>query len=183
MKNKIINEIIRKEGSKYTNDPSDSGGATKYGCTEAEARAFGYKGHMRDLPREVAFELLSIRFWDRVQGDDLQKLSIAICEEVVDTGVNMGTHRASVFLQRCLNVLNNKASLYRDLKVDGKIGPATIQALTAYLNSRDELVLYKALNSLQGAKFIELAERREKDEKWVYGWFKNRVFSWFNNKV
>jgi len=175
MKTKIINEIIRIEGDKYTHDPDDSGGATKYGCTETEARAFGYKDHMRDLPRYIAFDLLSIRFWDKVKGDQLEKLSVAICEEVVDTGVNMGTHRASVFLQRCLNVLNKKASLYRDLKVDGKIGPSTLIALKAYLNSRDESVLLKALNSMQGAKYIELAERREKDEKWIYGWFKNRV--------
>ena len=130
---------------------------------------------MRNLPRSVAFDLLSIRFWDKVKGDDLQKLSVAICKEVVDTGVNMGTHRASVFLQRCLNVLNNKASLYRDLTVDGKIGPSTLMALKDYLNSRDESVLLKALNCLQGAKYIELAERREKDEKWIYGWYKNRV--------
>jgi lysozyme family protein len=175
MKKQIINEIIRIEGDKYTNDPSDSGGATKYGCTEAEARAFGYTGHMRDLPRAIAFDLLCIRFWDKVKGDDLENLSVAICKEVVDTGVNMGTHRASIFLQRCLNVLNNKASLYRDLKVDGKIGPASISALRAYLNSRDESVLLKALNCMQGAKYIELAERREKDEKWIYGWYKNRV--------
>lgn len=175
MKTQIINEIIRIEGDKFTDDPDDSGGATKYGCTESEARAFGYKGHMGNLPRSVAFDMLSIRFWDKVKGDDLEKLSVAICEEVVDTGVNMGPYRASKFLQRCLNVLNNKASLYRDLTVDGKIGPATIIALKAYLNSRDESVLLKALNSLQGAKYIEIAERREKDEKWVYGWFKNRV--------
>ena len=175
MKNDIINEIIRIEGDKYTHDPDDSGGASKYGCTETEARAFGYKGHMRDLPRSVAFDLLSIRFWDKVKGDDLQRISINVCKEVVDTGVNMGPYRASKFLQRCLNVLNNKASLYRDLTVDGKIGPSTLMALTAYLNTRDESVLLKALNSLQGAKYIELAERREKDEKWIYGWYKNRV--------
>jgi hypothetical protein len=31
------------------------------------------------------------------------------------------------------------------------------------------------LNSLQGSSYVEIAERREKDEKWIYGWFKNRV--------
>jgi len=37
------------------------------------------------------------------------------------------------------------------------------------------LVLCRALNCLQGAYYIELAERREKDERFVYGWLKNRV--------
>jgi len=35
--------------------------------------------------------------------------------------------------------------------------------------------LYKMLNALQGAYYIELAERREKDEDFIYGWFKHRV--------
>ena len=84
----------------------------------------------------------------------------------------MGTGRAGKFLQRCLNVLNKRGSLYKDLTVDGGIGPATISALRAYLNSRDEQTLVKALNCMQGAKYVELAERREKDERFVYGWLK-----------
>jgi lysozyme family protein len=72
-------------------------------------------------------------------------------------------------------VLNNREGLYRDLKVDGIIGLATVSALTRYLEQRDESALVKALNCLQGAFYIELAERREKDETFVYGWFKHRV--------
>jgi len=83
--------------------------------------------------------------------------------------------RAGKFLQRALNVLNNTGSLYRDLKVDGAIGSATVSALRGYLDGRDEGTLVKALNCLQGAFYITLAERREKDERFVYGWFKNRV--------
>jgi len=32
-----------------------------------------------------------------------------------------------------------------------------------------------ALNCLQGAFYVELAEKREKDERFVYGWLLNRV--------
>lgn len=31
----IISDIIRAEGTAYTNDPRDSGGPTKYGITQA----------------------------------------------------------------------------------------------------------------------------------------------------
>lgn len=174
MKEQIINEIIRVEGG-YVNDPADSGGETNFGITEAVARANGYTGAMVDMPREVAFAIYSAKYWDSVNADVLYCLSWVVTEEVVDTGVNVGTHRAGVFLQRALNVLNRREKLYRDVKVDGAIGPATISALRAYLDNRSEKTLAKALNCLQGAFYIELAERREKDERSVYGWLKNRV--------
>ena len=127
------------------------------------------------MPRSTAFDIYSAKYWDAVKGDDLAKLSELVAEEVVDTSVNMGPGRAGKFLQRSLNVLNNRGSLYLDLTVDGAIGNATISALRAYLNGRGEETLVTALNCLQGAYYITLAERREKDERFVYGWVKNRV--------
>jgi len=174
LKSQIINEILRVEGG-YNNDPSDSGKETNFGVTVAVARASGYAGPMVSMPREVAFDIYSAKYWDVVKGNDLAKLSELVAEEVVDTSVNMGPNRAGKFLQRALNVLNDKQSLYRDLNVDGAIGPATVSALRGYLDQRDEETLAKALNCLQGAYYITLAERREKDERFVYGWFKNRV--------
>jgi len=174
LKHDTIDEIIRVEGG-YVNDPNDSGGETKYGVTVAVARAFGYDGPMRDLPRETAFDIYAAKYWDAVRGDDLLLLSPVIATEVVDTGVNVGTKRAAEFLQRALNVMNVRQELYPDLQVDGAIGEKTIQALHAYLIKRDENTLLKALNCLQGAAYIELAERREKDERFVYGWLRNRV--------
>jgi lysozyme family protein len=174
MKTEIINEIIRAEGG-YVNDPSDSGGETNFGITEGVARAFGYTGDMRDMPRATAFDIYAARYWDAVRGDELAELSAAVTFEVVDTGVNMGQARAVTFLQRALNVLNVGGRLYPDLTVDGLSGPMTIAALRQYLDARDEGVLLKALNCLQGAAYIELAERREKDERFVYGWMQQRV--------
>ena len=174
MKERIINEIIRVEGG-YVNDPKDSGGETNFGITVAVARDHGYNGPMRVMPREVAFDIYSAKYWDAVKGDQLVELSEAVAEEAVDTSVNMGPGRAGKFLQRALNVLNSEAKLYADLTVDGAIGPATLSALAAYLDQRNELVLSRALNCLQGSFYIELAERREKDERFVYGWLKNRV--------
>lgn len=174
LKQRIIDEIIRVEGG-YVNDPDDSGGATKYGITEEVARQFGYIGPMIDLPREIAFKIYEGRYWTPLRGDDLASLSEAVAGELADTGVNAGTHRASVFLQRSLNVLNKRAKLYPDLEVDGLIGDATLTALSRYLEHRNEIVLVKMLNCLQGAFYVELAERREKDERFIYGWFKHRV--------
>lgn len=174
MKNRIINAIIDVEGG-YVNDPNDSGGETNFGITVQVARANGYTGDMRDMPREVAFDIYAAKYWDAVRADELVELSEIVADEVVDTAVNMGAGRAIKFLQRALNVLNTQGKLYPDLTVDAAIGPATINALRGYLSSRNELVLSRALNCLQGAFYIELAERREKDERFVYGWLRNRV--------
>lgn len=170
IKSKIINEIIRVEGG-YVNDPRDSGGETNFGITVAVAQENGYMGPMRDMPREVAFDIYSARYWDAVRGDDLVELSEAVAEEVVDTSVNMGPGRAGQFLQRALNVLGDCG-----LKVDGAIGPATLRSLKKYMVRRDdEETLAKTLNCLQGSFYIDLAERREKDRAFIYGWLKNRV--------
>lgn len=174
LKEKIIDEIIRVEGG-FVDDPSDSGGATNYGITEAVARSFGYEGHMRDLPRETAYDIYVAKYWDSVRGNGLSALSESVAEEVVDTGVNMGVNRASKFLQRSLNVLNNREKYYPDIMVDGVIGPGTISTLEIFLFKRKEETLVKMLNCLQGAFYVELAERREKDERFISGWFKNRV--------
>ena len=176
-KNKAIRDIISKEGG-YVNDPKDSGGETNYGITLNVARSYGYEGDMKNIPRSVAEDIYSILYWDSVRADDLDKFSPELAEEVTDTAVNMGVGRASKFLQRSLNVLNNVGSFYPDLIVDGQIGPSTIRSLGEYTGFRGEhgiTVLLKCLNSLQGAYYIELAERREKDERFLYGWISNRV--------
>jgi len=170
----IINRIISVEGG-YVNDPSDSGGETNFGITKKVALEHGYISAMVDMPKQVAFDIYAAQYWDAVMGDDLAALSSAVVSEVVDTGVNMGTRRAIMFLQRALNVLNSSHALYDDVTVDGRIGAVTVAALKSYLFVRDEAVVLKVLNALKGAFYIDLAERREKDEKFIYGWFKNRV--------
>ena len=49
----LIEELIEREGG-YINHPADKGGPTRFGITEAVARAHGYAGAMSDLPREEA---------------------------------------------------------------------------------------------------------------------------------
>lgn len=170
LKRKTIEHIIALEGG-YVNDPSDSGGETNFGVTIAVARASGYEGPMRDMQESVAFDIYAKKYWDAMSGDQLVRLSEAVATEVIDTAVNMGTGRAGRFLQRSLNVLSPGQAL----TVDGKVGPSTVRSLLDYLRVRDEQNLVKALNCLQGSFYIELAERREKDVRFVYGWLKHRV--------
>ena len=49
----LIDGLIEREGG-YVSHPADTGGPTCFGITEAVARAHGYAGSMRQLPREEA---------------------------------------------------------------------------------------------------------------------------------
>ena len=177
LKAKIVAEIIGREGG-YSNNPADSGGETMYGITVAVARANGYTGPMRAMPRAVAERIIGAEYCDALSLDAVEALTPPIAAELADTAVNMGVAVAGRFLQRALNAFNQGGGLYRDLAVDGRCGPVTVAALRAYLAHRrtdGERVMLRALNALQGARYIELAEAREKDEAFVFGWILNRV--------
>jgi len=176
-KNKIIDGIIDREGG-YVNDPNDSGGETNFGITLKVARKFGYTGQMKDLPREHAFTIYAERYWDALNLDLIEDYSERIAEELADTGVNMGVGRAGEFLQTALNAFNNQGSKYSDLVVDGDVGRGTLAAYSAFMDWRGgdgEAVLFRALNALQGAFYLDLCQKRQKDERFVFGWFLNRV--------
>lgn len=167
----------RDEGG-YVNDPRDSGGKTNHGITRAVARAHGYLGDMRDLPKVRAREIAKVQYWDILRLDDVAPLSAAIAADMFDTGFNAGQATVVRFLQRTLNAANRLQADYADILADGLMGFMTIAALRAFLQKRGrdgETVMLRALNSLQGAYYIDLAERREKDEAFVFGWLLNRV--------
>lgn len=174
---RCFEDLILIEGG-YSDDPRDSGGKTCYGITEEVARRHGYIGPMEQLPLVTAKAIYRKDYWDANDLDAVAVVSQPISIELFDTGVNCGVGVAATFLQRSLNALNRLQADYPDVLPDGDIGPATTLALSAFLGRRaphGEKVLLRALNSLQGARYIALAERREKDEKFVYGWFLERV--------
>ncbi len=178
--NELIDALIEREGG-YVNHPKDRGGPTNYGITEAVARAHGYSGAMRSLPRDEAAAIYRRLYWLRPRFDQVAKRSEAIAGELFDTGVNMGPAVAATFLQRALSALNRERKDYPDLVPDGRIGAATLAALDVFLKLRGkaagEAVLQRALDVLQGERYIRLAERRPANEAFVYGWLANRVGS------
>ncbi len=173
----LLDELIAREGG-YVNNPADTGGETNFGITVAVARANGYTGPMRALPREDAEAIYRRMYWLRPQFDRIAAVAPAIAAELFDTGVNMGPAVASTFLQRALTALNRGGQDFPDLVPDGRIGPATISALTGFLRARGaggEAVLLRALDALQGERYLSLAERRPANEAFLYGWLANRI--------
>ncbi len=179
----VISGVIQREGGgKYTNNPADKGGPTKFGIT------LDTLAHWRNRPTTAA----DVQALTEAEARQVYRhlfiiepnftlildINVEIGIEVVDTGANMGPGVAATFLQRILNVFNARAKFYPDLKVDGNVGPATAAALRSYIAKRGAegvTVLLKGLNVLQGARYVEIAERNEEQETFVYGWLRERV--------
>ncbi|AEG49549.1 protein of unknown function DUF847 [Sphingobium chlorophenolicum L-1] len=173
----LIDEVIAREGG-YGNHPADRGGPTHFGITQAVARANGFLGDMRALPRSVAVAIYRRLYWEKPGFAFVAEIAPSVAEELFDTAVNMGPGTASGFLQRALNALNRNEADYPDLKVDQSVGGKTMAALGAFLKLRGrsgEKVLLKAIEALQGERYLALAESRPANEAFLYGWLANRI--------
>ena len=174
----LIDALIDREGG-YVNHPADRGGPTCFGITEAVARAHGYGGAMADLPPGEAAAIYRRLYWLRPRFDEVAKRVPRIAAELFDTGANMGPAVAATFLQRALTALNRNGRDYPDLVPDGRIGPRALAALDGFLDARGkrggETVLLRALEALQGERYLRLAERRPANEAFLYGWLANRI--------
>ena len=148
----IINGVIEVEGG-YVNHPSDPGGATNMGSTEAGARSAGYKGDMRNLPRSTAYSIYYTRYVVAPNFDDVFARDPKVAEELIDSGVNAGTDRAAKWFQAALNSLNRR-------KARGKSATA---------------IMLRALDALQGAHYMSLAKGNSKFEDFLNGWLLNRI--------
>ena len=170
----LIEDLIEREGG-YVDHAADRGGATRWGVTQGVARADGYRGDMRWLPRERAAAIYRRLYWTRPGFDRLATRAPALAEELFDTGVNMGPAVAAGFLQRALTALNRGARDYPDLAPDGRVGPATLAALDAFLLRRGKGGEGVPLQALQGERYLTLAEARPANEAFLYGWLANRI--------
>jgi lysozyme family protein len=175
----FIARTIEKEGDgRYTNNPKDSGGPTRWGITEAVARAYGYQGDMRDLPRETAESIYRQRYWEEPGFAAIEPISRVLAERLFDFGALAGQSTSAKHLQRALNVLNHNGEDYPDIRTDGRIGKLTVGSLRAYAERRGDgglKVLLGMVAAQQSVYLLELAERRPKDEEFMYGWQLNRA--------
>lgn len=172
--------VMQNEGG-YANNPRDRGGETWKGIArKMHPNWIGWKivdslkgsGFPSNLYAKADLQVYveafyKSEFWDVLRLDTVHNQAIA--NELFDTAVNMGTGTAAVFLQRVLNVTNRNGAEYHDLKLDGNIGPVTLSALNNHPRPGDVL---KALNCLQGEKYIAICEADPSQETFFAGWMK-----------
>jgi lysozyme family protein len=173
----LIDAVIAREGG-YVDHPADKGGPTRFGITQATARANGFAGDMKIFPRGEAVRIYRVRYWERPGLDRVATIAPRIAEKLFDTGINMGIETGISFLKRALNVFNRGGADFPECGTGPGIDDKAVAALKGFIGKRKsagELVLLKAINALQGERYIAIAEQTPSQEAFVYGWLANRV--------
>lgn len=158
----------------YSNNPNDPGGETKYGVSK---RSYPDED-IKNLTLDRAKYLYRRDFWDKLRLDDVGAYSLRVAEIMFEFGVNAGVHWSGVYLQRALNALNRRGTLFSDIKEDGVVGANTLKSLKSYASARGhngEAVLFKCLNAQVGAYYIDICRKNERLEEFFFGWIDNRV--------
>ena len=117
-------------------------------------------------------------YWKPLRLDDVSDVSSELGSLMFSACVHTGIQRPGLWLQRMLNVYNRLQWDYKDIKADGLVGDRTLASLRAFEGKRGEAglkVLTASVRIKYGDYLLTLAEEREKDERWIYGWISQRI--------
>ncbi len=166
----IIEPTIALEGG-YVNHPKDPGGETNKGITKSVAVAHGYTGPMKALPHSVAVSIYYQSYLVKPGYVPLIALDPAVTSELFDTSVNMGPARPSRFFQQSLNEICPALKL----KVDGRVGPATV---AGYARCQQTLLcqaMLPRLDAKQLAEYDRLIRANPNLKVFRKGWVNHRI--------
>lgn len=154
--NFIRKVLLSEGGSKYTNDPNDSGAGTKFGISDArDGKIDGLadldgdgKGdkQVKELSESDAILIYKKQYYDPCKADLINDELLAL--HVFDFAVNSGISRAIKTLQSVIGV-----------KADGVIGNKTLEKVNsgdyteAYRDAR--IAFYKYIGVGKNAKFLK----------------------------
>lgn len=181
----IIDDILKKEGAAYTNNPLDRGGPTKFGITLKTLQGISPGAGPRQVQRLTEDDARRI-YYDlyvvRPGFVHVAAMMPVLGAKLVDAGVNVGPERATRWLQTALNAFNRSYRTppdYPEVSVDGDLGPATLGALHTFAAlrgfARAERVLVRAVNTQQGVHYLNLGARSPSQEAFMLGWFDSRI--------
>jgi lysozyme family protein len=142
--------VLVHEGN-FSDHPRDPGGATQKGVIQRVYDAYRQrKGEaVRSVKKLENAELQDIYrslYWSKIDGDELPA-GLDYC--VFDAAVNSGPSQAAKWLQRGIN----DALGWKELTVDGNIGPATLAAASvAPFTDTIDAVCNRRLAMLKGLK-------------------------------
>jgi lysozyme family protein len=168
--------VLEHEGSKFTNDVDDPGGATKWGITLRSAQEdlldldLDHDGivteeELRNITQEEASAYYKRRWWlDLYNNIEVQ----IIATKLIDTAVNVGQKPAVVFLQKTL------VSLRYVVDVDGLFGSTTLQLLNACCDTQGFKNVLNGMEQFQWASYQGWIAAKSVREKYRKG-LRNRA--------
>ena len=162
----LLDRILAREGG-YVNRAEDRGGPTNFGITLGTLREFmgndaltadDVKALLVAVARDI-YEKRYLAPFTQIENDDLFDL-------VVDTAVNNGRGRASLWLQRAAGVVE-----------DGIIGPKTIAKVNA-----NSFEIYFRVCALRIKAYGALISQNHAQAVFAAGWM-NRVAEFVSRTV
>jgi lysozyme family protein len=165
----IIDDLIRREGDKFTDHPADRGGKTKYGVTQATLSEWlgrpATVDDVKSLTEHEAREIYRDAYITRpgflgIESDAVRALA-------VDCAVNHGVKRAVQLLQEAAHVVT-----------DGVLGPNTREAV----NHMTAAVLYRRLCAARVRLYGEIITKNPPQAIFAAGWC-NRVAEFIEGGV
>jgi lysozyme family protein len=164
----------------YVNNSNDLGGETNHGITKATAlqwqslwAKYNWNGDMRTLPTALAYDMYVAGWWNPLRLDDVANIHPVLCDRLFDWGINAGRQRGVFALQDLLNVCNRQQRDYKDIGVDGAMGPGTLGALQSFVNVRGKAGLRYLINthsSMQNSYYVDISKARQANEEFTNGW-------------
>jgi len=153
--------LLEEEGG-FSNHPSDRGGATMYGVTQATYDGWrNKKGRPRqpvgNITKDEAYELYQEEYWN-ASGCD--KLPWPISYLVFDAAVNSGVSRGVRWMQQGIGV-----------SADGKVGPHTLSVAQAVVADGDTPKLLAIVDAR--VQFLSnLVKRSPSQAVFLLGWWR-----------
>ncbi len=121
--------VMKWEGEKYTDNPRDNGGVTKYGITQGTLTGWlgrkASKTEVKNLTRETADKIFKANYFDRVK---CEQMAPRIAAVVYNGSVLHGVSRSGRFVQKALNALGVTVE-GEAVEVDGIIGKQTLAGI------------------------------------------------------
>lgn len=158
LQHKFIEQIIEREGSRYTDHPADKGGPTKFGVTleayqnylgDPTADANCVRGLQEDVARRILIEGYFNGFgFERIENEMAYGF-------ILDCSVNHGQKGAVLILQRAVGT-----------KQDGSLGPITARAV----NKQTHEEIMSNLIRERGRWFANIVERDASQIVFIEGW-------------
>lgn len=150
---------IQNEGKTFTDDPTDRGGATKFGITQNALTRYRARAttadDVKNLQEDEAKQIYKDHYWKEINGDNIPNEKCAIA--LFDMAVNMGPTAAVKIAQTSLHLVN-----------DGVAGPKTCVALST------DAFLSGFMAGIAD-RYVEICISNPTQLKYLKGWIRRAI--------
>ena len=157
-----LKHVLASEGG-YSDDPSDAGGPTKYGITQATLSAFlgrqASVDEVKELTAEKVAPIYRQKYWDKMQLGRITSAKAAAL--LFDQGVNRGA----------LTVVKDAQAVVGAAQ-DGDLGPVT----AGLINSMKPENFVREFLQVSQLKYVGIVQANPTQVKFLKGWT-NRLHS------